>query len=93
MTIRRPWPAVGVGRRVFVVHHNPNNRRYRYTSDPNAAVASARALLDDGEGTWVAGNCHRLIGIGDLLLFKFAGNRLQQPPGIYAAARVTGSPK
>jgi hypothetical protein len=33
-----------------------------------------------------------MIGVGDLLLFKFGGSRLQQEPGIYAAARVTRGP-
>lgn len=79
-------------RHVFVVHHNPNNGRYRYAADPNDAIASATALIEQGESTWVAGNCHRMIGVGDLLLFKFGGNGLQQDPGIYAAARVTRAP-
>lgn len=79
-------------RHVFVVHHNPNNGRYRYAADPNDAIASAEALIEQGESTWVAGNCHRMIGVGDLLLFKFGGNGLQQDPGIYAAARVTRAP-
>jgi hypothetical protein len=79
-------------RRVFIVHHNPNSGRYRYVSDPHDAIASAKALVREGESTWVAGNCHRMIRTGDLLLFKFGGNRLQQAPGIYAAARVTRAP-
>jgi hypothetical protein len=33
-----------------------------------------------------------MIRVGDLLLFKFGGNRLLQEPGIYAAARVTRAP-
>ena len=33
-----------------------------------------------------------MIRAGDRLLFKFGGNRLQQEPGIYAAARVTRAP-
>src|SRR5204863_1814735 len=41
---------------------------------------------------WVAGNCHRLIQVGDLLLFKFGGARLKQESGVYAAARVTRAP-
>jgi hypothetical protein len=79
-------------RPVFVVHHNPNNGRYRYAADPDDAIASAKVLIENGEGTWVAGNCRRMIGVGDLLLFKFGGNGLQQAPGIYAAARVTRAP-
>lgn len=75
--------------RVFVVHHNPNNGRYRYPANPTDALESARALLKEGESDWVAGNCRRLIHRGDLLLFKFGGGRLRQEPGIYAAARVT----
>jgi hypothetical protein len=55
---------------VFVVHHNPNNGRYRYAADPNDAVDSANALVEEGGGRWVAGNCRRLIQPGDLLLFK-----------------------
>jgi hypothetical protein len=77
---------------VFVVHHNPNNGRYRYAADPNDAIASAKALIDEGESAWVAGNCRRMIGLGDLLLFKFGGSRFHQEPGIYAAARVTRAP-
>ncbi len=78
--------------RVFVVHHNPNNGKYGYRADPDDAVASAEALIEGGEATWVAGNCHRMIRTGHLLLFKFGGSRLKQQPGIYAAARVTRSP-
>ena len=81
-----------VSTRVFVVQHNPNSGRYRYPADPTDAVASARALVAAGEGTWVAGNCRRMIRAGDLLLFKFGGARLKQPAGIYAAGRVTRSP-
>lgn len=77
---------------IFIVHHNPNSGRYRYAADPDDAIASAKALVEEGESTWVAGNCRRMIGVGDLLLFKFGGNRLQQEPGIYAAARVTRAP-
>lgn len=77
---------------IFVVHHNPNNGRYKYTADPNDAIASANALVAEGESTWVAGNCRRMIRVGDFLLFKFGGSRLQQEPGIYAAARVTEVP-
>jgi hypothetical protein len=80
------------GGQVFVVHHNPNSGRYRYASDPCDAIASAKALIDQGESPWVAGNCRRMIRVGDLLLFKFGGNRLRQEPGIYAAARVTRAP-
>lgn len=58
----------------FVVHHNPNSRRYRYAADPNDAIASAKALLNEGESTWVAGSCRRMIQVGDLLLFKFGGS-------------------
>ncbi len=76
----------------FIVHHNPNNGRYQYTVDPTDAIASARALLATGVGTWVAGNCRRMLRPGSLLLFKFGGARLQQPPGIYAAAHVTTAP-
>lgn len=76
----------------FIIHHNPNNGRYRYAADPSDAVASSRALLSAGVGTWVAGNCRRLLKPGSLLLFKFGGARLQQQPGIYAAARVTTAP-
>jgi hypothetical protein len=79
-------------RRVFVVHHNPNNGRYRYPADPRDAIASAQAMIDYGDGAWVAGNCRRMIGVGDLLLFKFGGARLKQQAGIYAAARVTRAP-
>jgi hypothetical protein len=79
-------------RQVFVVHHNPNRGRYRYGADPNDAIASARTLLATGDSTWVAGNCRRIIRPGDLLLFKFGGARLQQEPGIYAAAHVTRAP-
>src|SRR5438309_5675477 len=86
-------PDVHAGRaQVFIVHHNPNNRRYRYSADPNDAVASAVALIDSGRGAWIAGNCHRMIRVGDLLLFKFGGNHLKQAPGIYAGARVTKAP-
>jgi len=77
---------------LFIVHHNPNNGRYRYGADPDDAIASAKALIDEGEGAWVAGNCRRMIRVGDLLLFKFGGSRLRQEPGIYAAARVTRAP-
>jgi hypothetical protein len=77
---------------VFVVHHNPNNGQYQYAGDPHDAVASAQALLAQGESTWVAGNCRRMLSIGDLLLFKFGGARLCHEPGIYAAARVTRAP-
>jgi hypothetical protein len=77
---------------MFIVHHNPDSGRYRYGPDPRDAIASARALLDYNESTWVAGNCRRMIRVGDLLLFKFGGRRLQQEPGIYAAARVTRAP-
>jgi hypothetical protein len=77
---------------VFVVHHNPNNGRYRYAADPNDAIASAKALLEAGEGDWVAGNCRKMIQAGDLLLFKFGGARLRQRSGIYAAAHVTRAP-
>lgn len=87
-SIRRGDPVT----RTFVVHHNPNNGRYRYPADPNDAVASATALVEEGESTWVAGNCRRMIQIGDLLLFKFGGARLKQEPGIYAAAHVTQAP-
>lgn len=83
----RPHP------RYFVVHHNPNGGRYRYAADPDDAIASARALVKGGEGTWVAGNCHRMLDVGDLLLFKFGGKRLKQDAGIYAAARVTRAPR
>jgi len=76
----------------FVVHHNPNNGRYRYASDPTDAVASAKALLADGVGTWVAGNCRKMLQPGSLLLFRFGGARLRQRPGIYAAAHVIGAP-
>jgi len=77
---------------VFVVHHNPNSGRYQYAADPDDAVSSARALMAAGERTWVAGNCRQMMRIGDLLLFKFGGSRLQQEPGIYAAALVTRAP-
>jgi hypothetical protein len=77
---------------VFVVHHNPNNGRYRYPADPDDAVACAQAMVAQGESTWIAGNCRRMIRIGDLLLFKFGGARLRQEPGIYAAAQVTRAP-
>jgi hypothetical protein len=76
----------------FIVHHNPNNGRYRYAADPIDAVASAKALLTSGVGNWVAGNCRRMLRPGSLLLFKFGGARLQQEPGIYAAAHVTTAP-
>lgn len=74
------------------MHHNPNSGRYRYAADPDDAIASAKALIEEGESTWVAGNCRRMIGVGDLLLFKVGGNRLQQEPGIYAAGHVTRAP-
>jgi hypothetical protein len=48
--------------------------------------------VDAGEGRWVVGNCRRMIGVGDLLLFEFAGARVQQSAGIYAAALVTQVP-
>jgi len=76
----------------FVVHHNPDNERYRYPADPTDAVASAKALVADGVGTWVAGNCRNILQPGSLLLFKFSGARLKQEPGIYAAAHVTIGP-
>jgi len=79
--------------RIFVVHHNPNSGRYAYADDPNDAIASAKALIAEGENTWVAGNCHRMIGVGDLLLFRFGGSRLKQEPGLYAAAHVTRAPE
>jgi hypothetical protein len=78
--------------RAFVVHHNPDNGRYEYYADATDAAASARALMKAGEGWWVAWNCHRLIRVGDLLLFKFGGARLKQEPGVYAAARVLRAP-
>ncbi len=78
--------------KVFVVHHNPNNGRYRYDADPNDAIASAAALVATGESGWVAGNCHRMIRVGDLLLFKFGGRALEHAPGIYAAATVSQAP-
>jgi len=37
---------------VFVVHHNPNSGRYRYGADPDDAIASAKALIEQGESTW-----------------------------------------
>ncbi len=77
---------------VFVVHHNPNNGRYGYAADPDDAIASAKALIAEGESTWVAGNCRRMMRVGDLLLFKFGGSRLQHEPGIYAAAHITRAP-
>jgi hypothetical protein len=77
---------------VFVVHHNPNNGRYRYPADPDDAVACAKAMIAHGESTWIAGNCRRMIRTGDLLLFKFGGASLRQEPGIYAAAHVTRAP-
>lgn len=77
---------------VFVVHHNPANGRYSYPADPADAIASAQAMLAQGESTWVAGNCHRVMRVGDLLLFKFGGPRLRQEPGIYAGAHVTQAP-
>lgn len=43
--------------RAFVVHHNPDNRRYKYMTNPEDAVASAQAMLAHGESTWIAGNC------------------------------------
>lgn len=67
--------------RIFIVHHNPNSGRYRYPADPNDVVASVKAMLRESEATWVAGNCHRMIREGDLLLFKFGGSRLMQAPG------------
>ena len=33
------------GRRVFIVHHNPNSRRYGYAADPHDAITSAKALV------------------------------------------------
>jgi hypothetical protein len=78
--------------RVFIVHHNPNSGRYQYSADPEDAVSSAKALMAAGESTWVAGNCHQMMRVGDLLLFKFGGSRLQQEPGVYAAAHVTRAP-
>lgn len=78
--------------RAFVVHHNPSNGRYEYMADPKDAFASAEAMLAHGESTWVAGNCRRMMAVGDLLLFKFGGPRLEQDTGIYAAARVTLAP-
>lgn len=77
---------------IFVVHHNPNNGLYAYAADPTDPVASAKALLTDRDGRWVAGNCRRLIQPGDLLLFKFGGARLRGEPGLYAAAHVTRAP-
>jgi hypothetical protein len=76
----------------FVCHHNPNSRRYDYAADPTDAIASAQALLAAGESTWTAGNCRRMLQVGDLLLFKFGGARLRQEPGIYAAGHVTRAP-
>jgi hypothetical protein len=38
------------GRRAFIVHHNPNKGRYRYGADPNDAIASAKALVREGDG-------------------------------------------
>jgi len=77
----------------FVVHHNPNNGRYRYASDPTDAVASAKALLADGASTWVAGNCRNMLQPRSLLLFKFGGAHLKQRAGIYAAAHVLDAPR
>lgn len=48
--------------------------------------------MAEGESTWVAGNCRRMMRVGDLLLFKFGGSRLQQDTGVYAAAHVTRAP-
>ena len=76
----------------FVVHHNPNRGRYRYAADPLDVDESVKALIAHGESTWVAGNCRRMLGVGDLLLFKFGGTGLRREPGIYAAARVTRAP-
>lgn len=77
---------------IFVVHHNPNNGRYEYDANPNDAIESAEALVRGATGRWVAGNCQRMLQEGDLLLFKFGGARLEQKPGIYAAAHVTRAP-
>ena len=76
---------------VFVVHHNPDGGQYGYSADPTDAIASARALMS-GERGWVAGNCRRMMHVGDWLLFKMGGGRLSQEPGIYAAALVTQAP-
>jgi hypothetical protein len=77
---------------VFVVHRNANNGRYKYTPDPADAVGSAQALLAEGEGRWVSGNCRQMMQVGDLLLFKFGGSRLRHEPGVYAAAHITRAP-
>jgi hypothetical protein len=84
--------AYGELKPAFVVYHNPNSGRHDYAADPTDAIASAQALLAQGESTWLAGNCRRMLRVGDLLLFKFGGARLQQEPGIYAAAHVTKAP-
>jgi hypothetical protein len=78
-------------RQVFVVHHNPDGGEYGYGADPTDAVASAHALMS-GEQTWVAGNCRRMIHVGDWLLFKMSGAKLKDPVGVYAVAQVTGAP-
>jgi HNH endonuclease len=78
--------------RIFVVHHNPDNTRYDYPADPSDAIGSARAMLANGDQRWVAGNCRRLIKRGDVVLFKFGGRRLNQEPGIYAAAHALEPP-
>lgn len=80
-------------KRIFIVHHNPNSGRYTYDADPHDAVASARTLAAAGDSGWVAGNCHRLIRAGDVVLFKFGGTALKQEPGIYAAGVVTRPPR
>jgi hypothetical protein len=77
----------------FLVHHNPDRGGYAYDADPTDAVASAAALLAEGTGRWVAGNCQRLIRAGDLLLFKFGGARLKQASGVYAAGRALDAPR
>ncbi len=77
---------------VFVVHHRPDSGKYWYLADPHDAVASANAMIREKEGNWYAGNCHRMLRPGDLLLYKFGGARLRHEPGIYAAARVARIP-